>query len=141
MSTALPAMQAALAAEHAAVYGYGVLGARLTGSAQRRARAAYDAHRARRDRLVTQVVAAKGRPVAAGPAYRLPFPVRGAAEATRLAAHLEAAVSAAYADLVAAADPALRQEAARALREAAVRRAAWAGTSVPFPGLSEVSPP
>jgi hypothetical protein len=140
MTAVLDALQAALAAEHAAVYGYGAAGARLRGDAETRARAAYDAHRARRDQLTQLIRSRQGAPVAAAPAYALPFPVRTPAEATRLAAHLEEAVAAVYADLVAAGDRATRQLAVRALQEAAVRAVSWRGTSVPFPGLSEVAP-
>jgi Domain of unknown function (DUF4439) len=138
MSVRLDATQAALAAEHAAVYGYGVVGAKLRGSAQRRARTAHDTHRARRDQLAQLVRDEGGRPVASAAGYALPFPVNGPADATRLAAHLENAVAAAYADLVAAGDGHLRQLAARALQEAAVRAAAWSRKSTPFPGLTEM---
>ncbi|NED21451.1 DUF4439 domain-containing protein, partial [Streptomyces sp. SID9913] len=48
----LRALQAALAAEHAAVYGYGVVGGRIGKERAPQARSAYDAHRARRDTLV-----------------------------------------------------------------------------------------
>ncbi|WP_159057426.1 DUF4439 domain-containing protein, partial [Streptomyces scabiei] len=51
----LKAVQAALAAEHAAVYGYGVVGGKIGQARQGEARSAYDAHRARRDRLVRVV--------------------------------------------------------------------------------------
>ncbi|MGC3005519.1 DUF4439 domain-containing protein, partial [Streptomyces sp. G35A] len=51
----LRALQAALAAEHAAVYGYGVVGGRIGKDRRAEARAAYDAHRARRDALVGEV--------------------------------------------------------------------------------------
>ncbi|WP_037661545.1 DUF4439 domain-containing protein, partial [Streptomyces aurantiacus] len=45
----LNALQAALRAEHAAVYGYGVVGGRVGDGRRAEARTAYDAHRARRD--------------------------------------------------------------------------------------------
>ena len=45
----LKALQAALRAEHAAVYGYGVVGGRIGDERRADARTAYDAHRARRD--------------------------------------------------------------------------------------------
>ena len=51
----LTAAQAALAAEHAAVYGYGVVGGRIGEARRTEARAAYDAHRARRDALARTV--------------------------------------------------------------------------------------
>ncbi|MGW7362968.1 DUF4439 domain-containing protein, partial [Streptomyces sp. NPDC054841] len=50
MST-LHAAQAALAAEHAALYGYGVVGGRAGESRRAEAMAAHAAHRARRDAL------------------------------------------------------------------------------------------
>src|SRR5437868_15090063 len=73
------ALQTALAAEHAAVYGYGVLGSRLRGTPRQTAKAVWDAHRAQRDRLISILSVV---PVAAAPAYRLPVTVvspRGAA--------------------------------------------------------------
>ncbi|WP_329206854.1 ferritin-like domain-containing protein [Streptomyces sp. NBC_00683] len=135
--TALPAAQAALAAEHAAVYGYGVLGGRLEGRRRTEATAAYDAHRARRDALVRRVRDLGGAPVAADAAYALPFAVRDPAAAVRFAALLEDRIAGVYSDLVRAALGPLRQEAAAALREAAVRSVRWRGTGVAFPGLAE----
>ncbi|MEW1548503.1 ferritin-like domain-containing protein [Streptomyces tsukubensis] len=135
----LAAVQAALAAEHAAVYGYGVVGARIGTARQPEARAAHTAHRARRDALIRAVRDLGGTPVAAAPAYALPFPVPDAAAAGRLAAHLEDRTAGACSDLVRAARGPLRTEAAAALREAAVRSVRWTGTGVAFPGLAERS--
>ncbi|MEU6345048.1 ferritin-like domain-containing protein [Streptomyces sp. NPDC046977] len=133
----LAAVQAALAAEHAAVYGYGVVGARIGTDPTGRATAGYDAHRARRDSLRRTVTDLGGEPVAASAAYTLPFPVPDRAAAIRLAAELEDRVAGVYADLVRAATAGLRREAADALREAAVRAVGWRGGSVAFPGLAE----
>ncbi|MGI5340381.1 ferritin-like domain-containing protein [Streptomyces sp. CA-181903] len=132
----LTAAQAALAAEHAAVYGYGVVGARAGEERAQEAREAYEAHQGRRDALRRTVRDLGGAPVAADAAYTLPFPVPDAPAAVRLAAELESRVTAVYADLVAAAEGALRGEAAAALREAAVRGTRWRGSSVAFPGLA-----
>ncbi|WP_344574244.1 ferritin-like domain-containing protein [Streptomyces lunalinharesii] len=134
---ALTATQAALAAEHAAVYGYGVVGGRIGAGRRTEARSAYDAHRARRDALDRAVRDLGGRPQAAAAAYALPFPVPDAAAAARLAAELEDRVAAVYADLVRATGGAHRTEAAAALREAAVRAVRWRGSGVAFPGLVE----
>ncbi|MFH8518124.1 ferritin-like domain-containing protein [Streptomyces gelaticus] len=131
------AAQAALAAEHAAVYGYGVVGGRVAAGRRAEATAAYHAHRARRDALVRTVRGLGGDPVAAQPAYALPFAVPDPAAAVRLAAVLEDRVAGVYSDLVRAAEGPLRREAADALREAAVRAARWRGSGVPFPGLAE----
>lgn len=133
----LKAAQAALAAEHAAVYGYAALGGRLDGKRGTEATAAYDGHRARRDALVRTVRDLGGAPVAADAAYALPFAVRDPASAVRLAAVLEDRIAGVYSDLVRATDGALRREAAGALREAAVRAVRWRGTGVAFPGLPE----
>ncbi|WEH36167.1 ferritin-like domain-containing protein [Streptomyces sp. AM 4-1-1] len=133
----LRAAQAALAAEHAAVYGYGVLGGRVATAREPEATAAHHAHRARRDALTRTVRDLGGEPVAADAAYTLPFPVTDSATAVRLAAVLEDRVAGVYSDLVRTASGPLRGEAAGALREAAVRAVRWRGSGVAFPGLSE----
>ncbi|GGT41860.1 ferritin-like domain-containing protein [Streptomyces chromofuscus] len=133
----LRALQAALAAEHAVVYGYGVVGARIGEKRRTEARAAYDAHRARRDALAREVRALGAEPVAAAAGYALPFQVTDGETAVRLAAELEDRVAGVYSDLVRAADGGRRGLAAAALREAAVRAVRWRGRSVAFPGLAE----
>ncbi|MGW0817188.1 ferritin-like domain-containing protein [Streptomyces viridiviolaceus] len=133
----LDALQAALAAEHAAVYGYGVVGGRIGEGRRAEARAAYDAHRARRDVLAREVRDLGGRPVAAAAGYALPFAVPDTGAAVRLAAELEDRVAGVYSDLVRAAGGERRAAAAEALREAAVRAVRWRGGSVAFPGLAE----
>jgi hypothetical protein len=74
MST-LDALQTTLADEHAALWTYGVLGARtsqaVTPGLYDALTAAYRRHRARRDRLRTLVEEAGGTPVAAAAAYDL----------------------------------------------------------------------
>ncbi|MFB7402752.1 ferritin-like domain-containing protein [Streptomyces rubiginosohelvolus] len=136
-SPELTAVQAALAAEHAAVYGYGVLGGRLDGKQGAEARSAHDAHRARRDALARTARDLGGRPVASNAAYALPFAVPDGPAAVRLAAVLEDRIAGAYADLVRATEGERRGDAAGALREAAVRSARWRGGNVAFPGLAE----
>jgi hypothetical protein len=133
----LAALQAALAAEHAAVYGYGVVGGRVGEARREQARSAGDAHRARRDAVAGRIRDLGGRPVAAAAAYALPFPVPDAEAAARLAAELEDRVAGVYADAVRATTGERRREAAGALAEAAVRAVRWRGGSVAFPGLAE----
>ncbi|MFI9243303.1 ferritin-like domain-containing protein [Streptomyces sp. NPDC053086] len=135
----MTALQAALAAEHAAVYGYGVVGGRIGERHRTEARAAYDAHRARRDALVRAVRDLGGTPVAASAGYALPFPVQDGTAAVRLATRLEERVAGVYSDLVRAATGTRRADAAGALRETAVRAVRWSGESVAFPGLAERS--
>lgn len=139
-SPLVQALQALLGAEHAAVYGYGVVGARSTGPAQVRARAALDAHRARRDEVERLIAQSGGRPEAAAPAYSLPFPVVSAADAARLAAHLEDGVAAHQANLVAEASGEQRVATAKWLQQTAFEASTWRGSTVAFPGLPERAP-
>lgn len=134
-SGAVAALQGALAAEHAAVYGYGVVGAMLEGSAQSHARASWTAHRVARDTLVAMLTKLGATPVAAGPAYQMPFAVTNANLAKELAATLEDGVTRAYLAVVAVTDPTLRAFAARAMQTSANRAVSWRGTTVAFPGM------
>ncbi|MFJ8824381.1 ferritin-like domain-containing protein [Streptomyces sp. NPDC102467] len=136
-SELLATVQAALRAEHAAVYGYGVVGGRIGAGRRAEAKAAYDAHRARRDELRRTVGDLGGSPAESAGAYALPFPVPDAAAAARLAADIEDKVAGVYSDLVRTASGERRRGAADALREAAVRAVRWRGGSVAFPGLAE----
>ncbi|GAB2920005.1 ferritin-like domain-containing protein [Streptomyces mayteni] len=133
----LDATQAALAAEHAAVYGYGVVGALIADDRSREADEAYAAHRARRDALHRTVRDLGGTPVASAAGYALPFEVPDGEAAVRLAAELESRLAGAYVGLVGATEGDARREAAAALREVAVRAARWSGSGTPFPGLTE----
>jgi len=135
MSTSVAALQGALAAEHAAVYGYGVVGAMLAGGEQARARADWTAHRVARDTLESMLTKLGAVPVAASPAYALPFTVTDAKSAVRLAALLEQGVTRAYLGLVAVSNPALRSFGARAMQTSANRAVAWSGATVAFPGM------
>ena len=134
---ALAALQAALAAEDAAVYAYGVVGAELTGSRRTAATDAYQAHRARREALQQRIAATGAAPVAAAPAYRLPSAVTGSASAVRLAGLVEDRICAVYANAVQATAGPLRAGMAAALRQAALDTLAWRGTGSAFPGLSD----
>ncbi|MFD3545130.1 ferritin-like domain-containing protein [Streptomyces sp. NPDC058655] len=135
----LEAAQAALAAEHAAAYGYGVIGARTAPERANEAREAHGAHLARRDALTRTVRELGGSPRPSEAAYTLPFAVRTPGDAERLAAEIEDRVAGAYSDLVRSAEGPLRREAADALSAAALRAARWRGVGVAFPGLAERS--
>ena len=140
MSSAVAALQGALAAENSAIYGYGVAGAHLTGA--RRAAAVRDwiAHQNARDALTGMLAARGAQPVAAAAAYDLPFVVHGGAAAVALATLLEDRLCAAYLGLAGLADPALRVFGAQAARTAALRAAAWRGSTLAFPGLDVPAP-
>jgi hypothetical protein len=129
------ALQAALAAENAAVYGYGVAGAHLTGSSLARAEQDWTAHNQARDTLTAMISGRGAAPAAAQAYYQMPFRVHDAASAVRLAAYLEDGVTRAYLGLVAVSDQRLRRFGAMAMQQAALRAAAWRGSTQAFPGL------
>jgi Domain of unknown function (DUF4439) len=134
-SAEVGALQVALAAEHAAAYGYGVAGAHLNGRGQQEALADWNAHRARRDQLAATLTAQGAVPVAAAAAYQLPFPVTSPRSAAALAAVIEDGVTRAYLGIVALPAQGLRIFGALAMQDCAVRAAQWRGATVAFPGL------
>jgi hypothetical protein len=128
-----------LEAEHAAVYGYGVLGARLDEATRRNALAAFDVHRARRDALVAQLRARGAEAEPGLAAYDVA--VADATAALALAVRLEEGMALRWRDLVGGTDDVeLRRLALSGLQETAVRAATWrrlAGTgpvTVALPG-------
>jgi len=133
--TAVDTLQAVLEAEQAASYGYGVVGAHLTGHREATAAADWIAHQRARDELGDLLRARGATPQAAAVAYSLPIAVRTGREAVALAAILEERVTAAYLRLVALSDPALRELGAQRMRTSALRAARWRGGTVAFPGL------
>ncbi|GAA2155449.1 hypothetical protein GCM10009760_55390 [Kitasatospora kazusensis] len=138
---AVTALQAALAAEHAAVYGYGVIGGHLPAGPQRDdCRASYTAHQARRDAWQRMLTTEGATPAAAAPGYQLPFAVTTPGSAGDLAVRIEAQLTGVYAELVAAATGPLRLTAAAALREAALNARHWGGTLPALPGLPPADP-
>jgi hypothetical protein len=134
------ALQAALAGEHAAVYAYGVVGARLQGrSDERQARSGYDTHRQRRSSITRMLTDAGATPTPAAAAYDLGGTVSTAPAARALAAEVESRAAATYADVVAAAGGSQRQAAALWLADAAVRATGWSAQPATFPGMPERS--
>jgi len=129
------ALQTALAAEQAAAYGYGVIGAHLAGAERAAAAADWIAHQVSRDQLAGLLRSRGADPAAAAVAYRLPVPVQTAGQAMALAVILEERVCAGYLSLVAISDRALRTLGAQQIRQSALRAAAWRGATVAFPGL------
>jgi hypothetical protein len=137
----VPALQAALAAEHAVIWGYAVVGARVGDELLPQVRAADDAHRTRRDATVTLIGTYGGDPVPTEASYALPFPVTDRRSALRLAVHLEEGAAAAWRYTVAATDDVdVRRTALFALADAAVRATRWrllvpvSPATVAFPG-------
>ena len=118
-----------LAAEHAAVYAYGGIGARLDERRRVAALAAYDAHRVLRDSLLARM---RARGLATpGPALAYALPP---GSPVQQAIAVETDLSARWRDLVGSTDSAdLRALAVRALADAAVRASRWRQASGQHP--------
>jgi hypothetical protein len=137
---AAAALDVGLAAEHAAIFAYGPIGARLGGTAAAEARAADLAHRNRRDALVLRLAALGATPSPAAAAYALPFPITDKASALRLATQIEERTAAVWRAALPRTTDADRRTALDALIDCAVRATRWrraAGATpatVAFPG-------
>lgn len=117
---------AALAAEEAAIYAYGMIGVHLKSDDEiSRARSAELEHRARRDDLVDRIDELKASTAPAPPAYRLPFEVTDRADALKLAVHVEDGVAQAWRALLPVTEGAERLEALSFLTDSAVRATRW----------------
>ncbi len=137
----IEALQGTLAGEHAAVWGYGVVGGHLPPAEQAAARDAERAHRGRRDTLAEALIGRRVEPVVAAAWYSLPFAVTDVGAARRLAVHLELGSAAQWHALLGVAgQPALRRLALTALTDAATRGLRWRldvpgePSTVAFPG-------
>jgi len=119
-------LAAALAAEEAAIYAYGVLGVKLTGDGDRdEARAAEAVHRGRRDVLVSRLSALKASTAPMPAGYALPFEVTDRASALKLAIHVEDGVAQAWRAVLPVTTGADRATGLNALIDAAVRATRW----------------
>jgi hypothetical protein len=143
-ATETAALRDALAAEHTAVWGYGVVGAALGAAGRVGAAAAENAHRDVRDQLTALLDERKADPVPAKAGYELPFPVLSAVDAAKLAVVLEDGAATAWVWVLdQAAAKAARQFAVDVLGAAEVRAVAWRGlagqtpVTTPFPGLPD----
>lgn len=140
--TALESVQQTLSGEHAAVYVFGVLGARVSRSEApalaERISGAYDAHRTRRDRLIAAVFDAHGEPVRSEVSYVLPNAARTPAQLREAARLTEQRCSIGYAALVAATTRTQRQLGIEALTDSAVRLVGFGEAPDAFPGAPEL---
>jgi len=131
---------AALRAEHAAIYGYGLVGAHLDAATVPLALAAEATHRSTRDALVLRLSGQGAAPPPAEPAYTPPGQVTDQASALRLAVTIEEATAAVWRAALPDTAGADRKLAVSALTDCAVRatRARRAAgitpATVPFPG-------
>jgi ferritin-like protein len=139
-----PRVGAALAAEEAAIYAYGIIGVHLSGKGDiAEARAAEQAHRGRRDYLVGRLdtLRASAAPSPAG--YELPFAVTDRESAIKLAIQVEDGVAQSWRPVLPVTTGNDRGTALAAMTEAAVRATRWrrlaevSPTTLPFPGRPE----
>ncbi|MGW5049997.1 ferritin-like domain-containing protein [Actinokineospora sp. NPDC004072] len=135
------AVQAALGAEHAALWVYGLVSAFLPAAYDKALADGVADHRDRRDAVAELLVAAGVTPAAAEPAYVPPEPVKDEKSAAKLVATAETDATVAWrAVLERTDDRALREIALAALTGSSVRATRWrkaAGTTpvvTPFPG-------
>lgn len=139
---ALASLQGTLAAEHAAVWVYDVLGGQTSRSEAAalydELYAAYRAHRRRRDQLISVIAADGAEPVAAEVGYRL-GDVSSVGLARAAARLVEERCAATYSDLVAHTEGDRRGWAIRALTDAAVRQLRFRGSPETFPGAGELA--
>lgn len=141
MSTARPdtaALQTALAAEHAAVWLYGLLAARTSAASHpdllALLEATYLVHRGRRDEW-EEVLRSDGvDPTPASASYVEPGPLDDATQIQGAARDAEAGAASTYGYLVANTSGERRRTAAAAVRDAAVRHVSFAGTASTAPG-------
>lgn len=143
------AIQRVLAREHANLWWYGVLGARTSSSRTPGLLAlinqGYVAHRAQRDQLDAFLRTQRALPVAAEPAYPIPWPTRSPSQRARAAAQIDHDAAATYSWLVAqiqvvdgsAPGAQVRLWAITALRNAAIRELVAQGTPENFPGADD----
>ena len=138
------ALSGALAAEHAAIWGYGVVGAALGDRARPQAEVAEAAHRGVRDQVGALLAGRKADVVDAKGAYALPFPVLSEVDAAALAVVLEDGVAKAWVRVLdQAAERSTRELAVATLGATEVRAVGWrvaagkAPVTSPFPGLPQ----
>jgi hypothetical protein len=137
--TPVQALQKALAAEHAAVHLYGLLGGQSSKSQQpvlfAELEQSYEAHRASRDQLTVLVTKNGADPVAAKLDYDVPGPTSTPGQIRAVARTLERRVTRTYGELVANTAGTERRWAISALDASALRELALGVAPSHFPGL------
>ncbi len=141
--TPVDALQTALAAEHAALYVYGALGARTSESGTpvlfAQVADAYATHRAWRDLLTSRLVDEGAEPTPAAATYELPDTAPTPAGVARAAIEIERRCADTYAFVVANTAEQDRTWAIGALTRSAVRRVAFGGAPEALPGAADLA--
>jgi hypothetical protein len=142
---AVTALQTALAAEHAALWAYGLVAAYDTKSAAT-VTTMITGHQSARDTAANLIVQGGATPVGPQPAYTSPKPVTDVATALDLALTIESDCADAWRAVIGSTDDStLRGTALSALTDAAMRMVTWRKTAgdktvtVPFPGDPQTS--
>lgn len=142
MSTSPDALQRVLAAEHAAVWTFGSLGAATSMSATpllfERVGEAWAAHRDRRDELSESLLALGAAPVGSQAAYAVPGPLPRPEDVEAAAARVERVCADAWSFLVASSTGSTRRWAGVELIALAVSAVAFGGEPEPLPGAADV---
>jgi len=137
--TAAEALKAALKAEYAAVYLYGVIGGRASRGGKpteiARIAANYAAHRQRRDQLLALLAARGATPPAPAVAYLPPVDPVSPTTRTACAREIEVSCESVYAQLIAATTGPERAFAINALSGVSVAAATLGQEPAAFPGL------
>ncbi len=125
-SPADTALCAALANEHAVVYGYGIVSARCVPEVNPLVSSALNQHRERRDQVISMLAGRKVAAPLAAAGYQLPMPVDTPTDAARLAARMETDTEAAWRAFVEQAQSSEdRTFGVTALTQSAVLAARW----------------
>jgi Domain of unknown function (DUF4439) len=131
-------LQQALSAEHAAVYAYGVIGARGDPSRLDLSRLAYTVHLERRDVLTSMIQTSGVTPTAALPGYELPDQITGPAAVARFARTVELRCCQVYAQSVSETTSEARGFCAPVQTSCGNWSVAWGHSPQPFPGAPEL---
>lgn len=129
------AYQDALNAEYAAVFAYGLIGGKTDEANAPLAESAITAHRAARDRLRNEMVAAGVEVPAPATAYDT-GQISDPAGAAQLAVNIELAAVPRYSALAAQVSGTERGWCANQAQQCATRAMAWGATSSAFPGVT-----
>ena len=130
----------ALAAEYAAIYAYGIIGAQVTLDERPTAEAAITAHRAARDELRSTMAELAIPAPPAEPAYAT-GEIDTPEAARALAVSVETALVPRYAQLAAQVSGERRGWCAAQAQQCATRAISWGGPSQAFPGVTVAPTP
>lgn len=135
-------LQRVLAAEHAAVWTFGSLGAATSMTATpvlfAQVTDAWEAHRQRRDRLATLLLDLDAEPAGSQAAYAVPEPLRSPADVAAAAARVERVSADAWSFLVASTTAGTRRWAGQVLTELALSAVAFGAAPEPLPGAADL---